>query len=174
MRQTGAMALIVVMVLLSFTLLGGYAFARVAASGGFVAGNVALREGAQQASEAGVNTAFQQLRDMTGDEVASDWYFPTAQPLDAAGLPATADWTRAPALKVSAYEVRYVAERLCMDAPVVDRRRQCLLKQEPGMQSRKVGAQAFEPPSGLQYRITVRVTGPKGSATYVHALVTRG
>jgi len=174
MRQHGGIALIVVLVLLAVTLLGAYAFARVAESGTLVAGSISLRERAQQASEAGINTAFDKLRALPDEETRADWYFPTALAVGDDGLLVGVDWAKAPALTVGIFDVRYVAERLCAQAPVIDPQRQCLLKQEPAMQSRKVGAAVYDPPAGRQFRITVRVTGPKGSASFVQALVTRG
>ena len=111
---------------------------------------------------------------MTDEDTAAGWYFPTPLAADADGLPSGVDWSIMPAMTVGAFEVRYIAERLCTRTPAVDPQRQCLLKQDASMQSRKVGSEAYLPPSGRQFRITVRVTGPKGSTSFVQALVTRG
>ena len=172
--QRGALALIVVMLLLIVSLLGGYAFARVAEGGTLVAGGMALRERAQQASEVGANTAFDALRALPNEDNNTAWYQATARAAGEDGLPTGIDWSRMPALEVGAFEVRYFAERLCTQTPADDPQRQCLLKQEAAMQSRKVGAAEYDMPTGRQFRITVRVTGPKSSASFVQALVTRG
>jgi hypothetical protein len=70
--------------------------------------------------------------------------------------------------------VQYVAERACTTTPVTDALRQCLVKQVPQQASRDASREALAPPNSRQFRITVRVTGPKGTQTWVQSLVTRG
>jgi hypothetical protein len=63
---------------------------------------------------------------------------------------------------------------MCTTAPVTDTLRQCLVRQVPQQESSRVGAEAVDPPNARQFRITVRILGPKDSETWVQTLVTRG
>ena len=69
----------------------------------------------------------------------------------------------------------YVAERMCEGAvPVTAPLRQCLVKQVPQIESNKLGQDELDPPNSRQFRITVRVEGPKDIQTWVQSLVTKG
>lgn len=174
-RQRGALTLVVVLVMLLVLLFGALAFGRITESGTLVAGNVALQERTLQASELGVNTAFAQLKTLPGEDAdAGAWYFATPRTADADGLPSGVAWDRAPAIDADGFEVRYVVERLCTTTPVTDAMRQCLVKRQEVMQSRKAGSDAYDPPTGREFRVTVRVSGPRGSQSFVQALLTKG
>jgi hypothetical protein len=71
--------------------------------------------------------------------------------------------------------VQYVAERACNTSPVTNQPRQCLIKlNPPKAEARTQGEEQLDPTNSRQFRITVRVTGPKGSTTWVQSLVTKG
>ncbi len=173
-RQSGV-TMVVTLVLLIVMLLGGMAMARMTEIGTLAAGNTAYREGAVHASEVGINTAFQQVRALTNEEVdAGNWYRALALAQDTNGLPAVT-WADAPALTVGNYTVRYVVERVCQGVlPITDPVRQCLNRTTAQIESRDLTREPPDPPSAKQFRVTVRVTGPKESQTFVQALVTRG
>jgi type IV pilus assembly protein PilX len=57
--------------------------------------------------------------------------------------------------------------------PVSDPLRQCLVKQVPQIES-ATDREKPDPPTARQFRITVRVTGPKDTLTWVQSLVTKG
>ncbi len=80
----------------------------------------------------------------------------------------------APSITVGALTVRYVAERACTVTPVTNPLRQCLVKQVPQPGSHVAGQEQLDPPNSKQFRITVMVTGPKGTQTWVQSLVTKG
>ena len=42
------------------------------------------------------------------------------------------------------------------------------------MESSKVGHEPVDPPNARQFRVTVRVFGPKDTQTWIQSLVTRG
>ena len=155
------MTLLVVLVLLTITILGGLALARLSASGVFIAGNAASKQGSLQASEVGVNSAFAAVQGLGNDNAAvTGWYFPVAQAVDADGVPEGIDWDAAPSVSVDPYEVRYVVERLCSVAAVSNASRDCLIP--------------VSSPSQKQYRITVRVSmASTGTTTFVQALMQR-
>ncbi len=176
-RSQHGVTMLVVLVLMSVMLLGGMALARMTAVGTLAAGNAAFREGSIQASEVGLNTVFEQVRliaEAAVDADAGAWYRATPQALDADGIP-TMDFDAAPSIVVGPYTASYVAERLCTGAlPVVDPMRQCLVKQVPQLSSASAGGEPLDPPNVPQYRVTVRVNGPKGTQTWVQSLVTKG
>jgi type IV pilus assembly protein PilX len=172
-RQRGV-TMLVVLVLMTVMLLGGLALARLTEIGSLASGNNAYREASLQASEVGINTAYAAVKVITNEEAnAGSWYFATMQAADTAGIPTVA-WTSAPELSVGSYSVRYVVERMCNTALVTNTLRQCLVKQVPQLESSSSGHDPLDPPNSRQFRITVRVTGPKDTETWVQSLVTKG
>ncbi len=167
--------LLMVLLLLSVMLLGGLALSRMTEIGIIASGNSTYREASLQASEVGVNTAYAAVKALAAEESnAGNWYWASIQPVDASGLP-NVDWNNAPEIVVGGYSVRYVVERMCSQANVTDTLRQCLVKQIPQTpESQVYGKEALDPPNSRQFRITVRVNGPKETQTWVQSLVTRG
>ncbi|MEF7612765.1 PilX N-terminal domain-containing pilus assembly protein [Aquincola sp. MAHUQ-54] len=178
-RQQGV-TLIVVLVLLLVTLLGGLSMARMSEVGSLVAGNVAFKERALQASEVGVNTAFAAVLALANDNGdQGGWYSATLRAPNEDGVPAV-DWDRMPLVQVGSrgeFQVRYFVDRQCTAAIVSDVMRQCLLRESASkgaVSANNDGTDALDPAAGQQFRITVRVTGPGGSTTFVQSLVTKG
>lgn len=175
-RQRGT-TIVITLILLVVMLLGGIALSRLTETGTLAAGNAAFHEAAVQASEVGVNTAFAAVRALTNEEIDSgSWYRASALPADATNnLPTGLDWDGLPEIVVGPYSVRYVVDRLCTGAmPVTDAVRQCLNKSVKIDESSSVGAARIDPPSVKQFRITVRVTGPKNTQAWVQSMMTRG
>lgn len=173
--QRGA-TMLVVMVLMTVMLLGAIGMARHVEVGTVAAGNSAFRDVSLQVSEVGLNTAFRAVRDMpftAEDTNAAAWYWSTPRPEDPSGLP-DVDWSAAPEVVVDAYRVRYVVERLCQASPVSEPLRECLVRQVQVLASARAEEEALDPPNSRQYRVTVRVTGPRGTTVFTQALVTKG
>jgi Tfp pilus assembly protein PilX len=167
--------MLVVLVLMTVMLLGAMALARVSEVATLASGNAASHDTALQASEVGVNTAFAAVRALASEDTnVAGWYSATALAKDADGLPTGIDWANAPEVVVGTMSVRYVVERVCSVTPVTDSLRQCLVKHIPQPGSNAAGKEALDPPNAKQFRITVRVTGPKGTQAFVQSLVTRG
>jgi type IV pilus assembly protein PilX len=173
--------ILVVLVLLSVMLLGGLALARMTEIGTLASGNSAFRDAAMQASEIGLNEVYAQVR-LIGDEnvAVGTWYRPSTMASDAHGLPVV-DWDTLPEVVVGQYSVRYIADRVCEGAlPVVDALRQCLVKQIPQTGSARFCDRPdpkdceLDPPTARQFRVTIRVTGPKNTQTWVQSMVTKG
>lgn len=166
--------MVVVLVLLTVMLLGGMALARMTEVGTLASGNAAFREASIQASEIGVNTAFAAVQGLTNENVNNgNWYFATTQPQDANGVP-TVNFDLAPEVVVGAYRVRYVVDRICEGVmPVMEPLRQCLVRQVPQIES-ATEKEKPDPPTARQFRITVRVMGPKDTQAWVQALITKG
>jgi type IV pilus assembly protein PilX len=174
-RPQRGVTILVVMALLSVMLLGGLALARMTEIGTMAAGNAAYREAALQASEIGLNDVFAQVRAIGNENAAvGTWYRPSTMATDANGLPVV-DWSTLPEIVVGQYRVRYVADRICQGAlPVADPLRQCLVKQIPQLSSADFNKEKLDPPNAKQFRVTIRVTGPKGTQTWVQSMMTKG
>jgi len=173
-RAPRGVTILVVLILMSVMVLGGMALARMTEIGTLATGNNATREASLQASEVGINTAYLATRALASEEANSGtWYWATTQAADSAGMPNVA-WGSAPEVVVGSYSVRYVVERLCNTAPVTDTLRQCLVRQVPQVSSGRVGAEEVDPPNTRQFRITVRIVGPKDTETWVQTLVSKG
>ena len=168
--------MLVVMVLMTVMLLGAIGMARHVEVGTVAAGNSAFRDVSLQVSEVGLNTAFRAVRNMpftAEDTDIAAWYWSTPRPEDPSGLP-DVDWNAAPEVVVDAYRARYVVERLCQASPVSEPLRECLVRQVQVLASARAEEEALDPPNSRQYRVTVRVTGPRGTTVFTQALVTKG
>lgn len=175
LKPRRGVTMLMVLLLLSVMLIGGLALARITEIGSLAAGNNAYRDASLQASELGLNTAYAAVRGLANENAdAGNWYWATMQPADlTSGLP-NVNWNAAPEVVAGSYSVRYVAERMCDTAVLTDTLRQCLVKQDPRGESNRVGQEALEPPNSRQFRITVRVLGPKDTQTWIQSLVTKG
>jgi hypothetical protein len=173
-RSQEGITMLVVLVLMTVMLLGGLALARMSEVSTLASGNSAYREASLQASEVGVNTAYAAVKALSNENANSgNWYFALTQPIDAHGVP-NVSWSSAPEVVVGPYSVRYVVDRVCQGAlPVSDPLRQCLVKQVPQIES-ATDREKPDPPTARQFRITVRVSGPKDTQTWVQSLITKG
>jgi type IV pilus assembly protein PilX len=174
-RAQRGVTVLVTLILLTVMLLGGMAMARLGEVGTLASGNAAYREAAVQASEVGINTAYADVRALADEESnVGAWYWAKAQTLDSTGVPTTANWTSAPEVVVGQYRVRYVVERLCT-APgaITDAVRQCVNKIKKPIESYTTSERP-DPPMAKLFRVTVRVTGPRDTQTFVQSLLTRG
>jgi Tfp pilus assembly protein PilX len=174
--QPRGVTILVVIVLLTVMLLGALALVRMSEASTLSAGNAQFRDASLQASEVGLNAAFNAVRAVPALQENQDiagWYWNQTQAQDANNMPVV-DWSAAPELTVNAYEVRYVVERMCSVAVVIDPLRECLVKAEKVVTSAVDIDDKFEPPNSRQYRITVRVLGPKNTTTFIQSLVTKG
>lgn len=178
-RQRG-MTVVVVLVLLSVMLIGGLALARLGEVGTLVAGNVSSKEAAMQASQIGTMNAFQAVQQAAFDESVNSTdgargvrYYSKIQPIDGDGMP-TVVWDSVPEVIVGRYSVRAVVERMCDKDVIADTLQDCLVREVP-LEVEKAGAgeDKVEPPNARQFRVTVRVTDPKGSQTFTQAMVSR-
>ena len=174
-RSQRGVTVLVTLILLVVMLLGGMALARLGEVATLAAGNAAYREAAVQASEVGINTAYASVQALADEESnAGSWYWAKSQALDARGMPSAVDWDAAPEVVVGRYSVRYVVERLCTGAgAITDPLRECVNKIKRPLESYTT-AERPDPPTAKLYRVTVRVTGPRDTRTFVQSLLTRG
>lgn len=175
-RAERGMTMLVVLVLLSVMLLGGLALARMTEVGTLAAGNSAFRETALQASEIGINAAFDAVQNnlVNTNSNVGTWYFAQRQTDDDRGIPQV-NFNDGQPIVVGAYTLHYVVDRVCGLANVTDPLRQCLVKEQLVNGSAAVTPNdPIDPPLVPQFRVTVRVTGPKDTQVWVQSLFTKG
>jgi hypothetical protein len=181
-RSQSGLSVVVVLLLMSVMVVGAMSLARMSEIGTLASGNMANKDGSLLASEAGLTAAFNAVKKLTDVEATANiggWYFATQQPVNPAnGLPQV-NFSGAAGFKVDdRYTVRYVVDRQCAinDVPHDEVLRFCLVRhaREENRSSRASDDPALRHAPTIQYRVTVRVTDPKGSQTWVQSLVTRG
>jgi hypothetical protein len=168
--------ILVVIILLAVLLLGALALARMTEASTLAAGNTTYRETSLQASEVGLNAAFNALQALPATSENANtggWYFAQAQPQDAEGLPLV-NFDAAPQIDLDGYRVSYVVERVCSVASVSEPLRECLVKAIKVPGSALVSDDRLDPPNARQYRTTVRVQGPKQTTIFIQSLMTKG
>jgi len=168
------MTILVVLLLMTVMLMGGMALARMTEIGTLAVGNGSFREASLQASEVGLNTAYAAVKALANESSnTGNWYWATMQTATN-NVPDIA-WASAPEVVVGSYRVRYAVERMCTVANVTHTLRECLVKQTPPeIESARPDLPALDPVNSRQFRITVRVMGPKDTETWVQSLVTKG
>lgn len=195
--QRGA-SLFIALVLLVAMSFAGIAMLRSVDTTNMISGNLAFRQSALQVSDVGIELAFKALETMSlvsditsGSSCPSCRYYASERCLDSRGLPTQtaklpypstcpaspslitdAIWTQnISPTNVNGYSVRYVIERLCdQSGTITDLKAHCYGYEELGGGSKKIGATTFSR-NMTDYRITVRVDGPRNTVVYVQAIL---
>lgn len=185
-RQRGIVMILVLIGLVAMTL-AGIALIRGSQTSSMIAGNFAFRQAALASSDTAVELAYTQLDLITAglqnDRYPSGCldgacvYYPTRQSTDVNGIPTLiGDWSLVPSNVVNtSYTTQYVIDRLCIGPlPVANTTTNCFAAAGSGAGgSRKVGDTNFSDPLRVNYRVTVRVTGPRNTSSFVQAIVAR-
>lgn len=190
--QRGAVLFISLIVLVAMSL-AGLAMMRGVDTGALIANNLAFKQGATAAGDAGIEAARTWLMANTGATLYNDQpgvtngtgYWATwQQGLDFTGTDADTtnnfDWsTRAVALAADAAgnQVSYVIHRMC-DATGNPASINCIRVTDStgstaggSKGAAAFGTYAITSPSQAFFRITVRVIGPRNTVSYVQAVV---
>jgi len=190
--QRGAVLFISLIVLVAMSL-AGLAMMRGVDTGALIANNLAFKQGATTAGDAGIEAARTWLMANTGATLYNDQpgvtngtgYWATwQQGLDFTGTDADTtnnfDWsTRAVALAADAAgnQVSYVIHRMC-DATGNPASINCIRVTDStgstaggSKGAAAFGTYAITSPSQAFFRITVRVIGPRNTVSYVQAVV---
>lgn len=198
-RQRG-LVLFLALVALVVLSLAAVALIRSVDTSTLIAGNLAFKQAATTSADAGVESAITMLaamRDSNGsknvlndnshtfnitDTSARPGYFSNADP--ALNLLADATWDDVNNVLVgtdaSGNTIRYIAQRMCRNANVAIQNADCLFStstDDNGGQQVKFpkdicdGPGCPVPGQTPQVRITVRVTGPKNTVSYIQAFV---
>jgi len=191
-RQRGVVLMVALIVLVALTL-AGLSMIRTTDTGAVIAGNLSFRQAALASTDAGVEAAFNALGGVAGlistsaEAQIPNRYYPTIpgpgalnydeyglRKVDVAGAPMTVDWTTAPTVAgvPTGYDVRYIIERMCTGViPVTDVGTMCVTDGATGGGSKRAGAPAFTGAMKINYRITVRVAGPRNTLSIAQAVV---
>lgn len=181
-RQQGAV-LFVVMIALIVMMLSGLAMFRSVDTSILLSGNFAFRKAATQAADLGIEAAAAALPGIVNashDALLAGQYYPSLTPAagglawDANGLPPSSVWAGATLVAAAppGYAVAYIIERLCTGTlPVTHILANCVADPAPDTSSNKSGAVKFTASSALYYRVTVQVTGPHNTVSYVQAML---
>lgn len=183
MKRPRGVILLVAMVAVVALAFAGMALVRAVATGVAVDGNVNARQGAIFAASAALEHDVVALFetgaiDTTRDDPAHNYFASQRTGEDRRGVPrmlvSTADYP-ADAGVIDAgdgFTARHVIERLCVlpGNATIDN---CTLS--PPSAAAASGAPApGEPPREPAYRVTIRVDGPRGVATFVQAMLAGG
>jgi type IV pilus assembly protein PilX len=182
-RQDG-MVLLVVLVVLVLTFLGGMSAIRAADTGNVIAGNLSFQQAAAQASDRVLTDALTVIANRVaggaGNTAVSNQYLPLRDTtVDSLGMPASVAWASVPcvdekgvgvtdcATDAGNYRVQYVVERMCNSQPtftdITDIRAKCEYEaSDSAMSAASIG---------LRYRVLIRVRGPRGTERWFEAMV---
>ncbi len=182
-RQRGITLVIALIALVAMSM-AGIALMRSVDTANVIAGNFAFRQASLQATDVGVEAAFTQLGTIVAsgaDTPIADQYFPVIQPLDANGIPTTVSWDDVPSTTLGSsneYTVRYVIERMCTGTLPIgadDIMTSCIADQGSSPNSVKLGGGGCSTncntPPAVNYRVTVRVEGPRSTVAMSQAIL---
>jgi len=183
--QRGAILFIALIVLVAMSL-AGLALMRGVDTGALIASNLAFRQSATAAGDLGIEAGRGWLLSNSGSTLYTDIpgsaYYSTFQTnVDLVGGDATKtpfDWSTAASAGTDAAgnQVSYVIQRLC-ELPGDPTSVSCIRATGASSSSSgtkgaaSYGGYAITAPAGAFYRITVRVTGPRNTVSFVQATV---
>lgn len=189
-RERGVILFISLIVLVAMSL-AGIALMRSVDTNVLIAGNLAFRQGATLAADRGVEDARTFLAANAGttldtDQPVSYYWANWQQNVDLVGVGSAADdynWNQANNLGLDAgsNEIRYVIHRLCSQAGSITSAAVSCIKASAGAGTSPAasgtkgvvayGTAALPGTSNTYYRVTVRVTGPRNTVSYVQAVL---
>jgi type IV pilus assembly protein PilX len=193
--QRGVILFIALIVLVAMSL-AGIALMRSVDTNVLVAGNLAYRQSATGASDWGIESARQYLKNtLTGNPAALDldvpsggYYASWQSGIDLYGRTSTTtddfNWSGAGLLvgtDTAGNEVRYVIQRLCGNSGSgTSAAANCIKTAKEGaggaieggtMGTVSYGVTQLPPPLTIYYRVTVRVAGPRNTQSFVQAVL---
>lgn len=190
-RAQRGVVLFIALIMLVAMSLAGIALMRSVDTGTVISNNLAFRQNTVHVADLGVEAARawlmgQVAANLYNDQAGSGYYATWQENLDLLGndpVNADYDWTTsatvtaAPYAPPDGYSIRYVIHRLCggLGQPS-DTGSQCIkLSGAAGTSSSGTkgaaayGTYAISVPTNAAYRVTVQVTGPRNSMSYVQA-----
>ena len=191
-REKGVVLLVALIALVAMTL-AGLALMRSVDTGNVIAGNMAFRQAALQASDIGIEAAFTALPGIISTSkdanIANKYYATRLTQSDSRGVPTAINWANVPCrahtdaivnCSEQDYQVKYVIDRLCDEqtagsTTVTDIQGRCMIDVGTGESGSKGSFGAvFSSASAVYYRVIVQVTGPRNTTSYVQAILSRG
>jgi len=196
--QRGVVLFIALIILVAMSL-AGIALMRSVDTGTVIASNLAFRQNATYVGDLGIEAARSWLLNtatatlLETDSTANSYYATWGATIDLLGNDTDAtttayDWsssgtsklvTAAPFTPPTGYEVRYVIQRLCKDPGSPSDPLATCVKAAGTVGSASSGTKgaatygnyALGSPVAAVYRVTVRVTGPRNTRSYVQSVV---
>lgn len=184
-RERGVVLMIALIVLVALTL-AGLSMVRTVDTGSVISGNLAFRQAAVQATDAAVERAFTVITGtyaLAPDTSVANTYISSRANLDTdpAGVPTVLNWATAPSVPAgvlpSGYEARYFVERLCIGDGATaissaDLPSKCVTERAADVSGSKKGSSpVFTGILKTNYRVTVRVTGPRNTLSLAQATI---
>lgn len=189
--QKGVILIITLIAMVALAI-ASVAMLRGVDTGNVISGNMAFRQSTLQAGDIGLELAFAALpaiisTNTTANTNIANRYYATMQAVDSKGVPTSVNWGNVPCrdsaggtvtCSTQAYQVKYVIDRLCAtipadtSAPPAD----CLIQPATAASeghSQKSTGVPFNLPSAAYFRITVQVSGPRNTQSFVQAIVSR-
>lgn len=189
-RQRGVVLFIALIALVAM-MLAGVALVRSVDTANVIAGNFAFKESTLSETDQATEQAITDLPGLVGakgDTAVANQYLPVKSAVDSLGLPTGVDWS---AVAVqhdgsTGNDKQYVVERMCDQVPAAG----LVATHAPDQTNRtevtdycitapqcSPGVSINSPPicvaGDINYRITTRVTGPRGTVSVVQSVVTR-
>jgi Tfp pilus assembly protein PilX len=183
-RERGVV-LFIALIFVVVMMLAGAGLMRSVDTGAVIAGNFAFKQATIQAVDAGIeaayNDTFTRVSAASTGTLAANAYYPTLQPLGTDGVPTGVNWASAPVIDLSSTNgnrVQYVIERMC--SPMTGG---AIPTAEPDVIANCITEPSAAPPcvrapcppwtagQKTNYRVTVRVTGPRSTVTMAQAVV---
>lgn len=192
-HQRGVVLFIALIALVAITL-ASIALMRSVDTANVIAGNFAFKEATIHTTDLGTENAIAAMPTLvgtTGKTASANKYFPVRQAEDASGLGIpNIDWRNVPKTSIAGTgnDVQYVIERMCdavvnpvtgatIDANGPDQTNRndvtdfCITTPQcsPGV---SINSPPFCVAGDINYRITTRVVGPRGTVSVVQSIVT--
>ena len=185
-RERGIVLILVLIGIVAMAL-AGIALVRATQTTNLIAGNFAFKQASLAATDTAVELAYAQLDTIIATSLDARYpascpvgaclYYPSQQATDVNGIPtAVGDWSAVPATLVnSSYSTQYVIDRLCTGAlPITNVALNCYVGQGASAGgSKKVGDVSFSSTGQVYYRVSVRVSGPRNTTSFVQAIVAK-
>lgn len=185
-RERGFVLILVLIGIVAMAL-AGVALVRATQTTNLIAGNFAFKQVTLAATDSAIELAYAKLDTIvvTSPEDAypagctggACVYYPTRQATDGNGIPtAIGNWSAVPSTVVNtSYSTQYVIDRLCSGVPPISNTAlNCYVGPGAGAGgSKKVGDAEFSSIPQVYYRVSVRVSGPRNTKSFVQAIVTK-
>ncbi|MDA8093812.1 MAG: pilus assembly PilX N-terminal domain-containing protein [Betaproteobacteria bacterium] len=192
-KQTGVV-LFIALIALVVMMLAAIALVRTTGIANIIAGNMAFKQAATQAGDAGIELALKALPTIVQNNLntaLTGQYSPTElMCTNASGTPTNCTGSQVPPIawanvpcydpqgntctSATAYQIQYFIDRLCTSStlPVTDLQADCVIGTPTGTGSGKSGSVVFSGATLVYYRVTVKVQGPRNTVSYVQAWIT--
>lgn len=180
--------LLITLVVLVGLMIGAVALSRSVYTTSIISGNMSFKKAALQSTDVAVERAVADLPAIVASNADSHFpsgcetaaypngcrYYPTMQEeVDNKGVPKSIDWSKVRYDEpLAGYRVKYVIDRLCNGpTPVTDTVNKCLSDSPLSDGSRKPDAPQISGTTGLFYRATIKVEGPRSTESFTQVIL---